>query len=92
MTTKTNGPEPIGPTEHLETADYWKGLYFDAIEESKELLAGRDELRMLRTQRQRVHELIVGARVAITGEPSDMDMACDILDQAVALLDGADGG
>jgi hypothetical protein len=57
MTTETNGPEPIGPTEHLETAAYWKGLYFDAVEESRVLLAERDELRTLRAQRQAALDL-----------------------------------
>lgn len=28
--------EPIGPTEHLETVDYWKGLYLTAIEVGQE--------------------------------------------------------
>jgi hypothetical protein len=36
--------QAIGPTEHLQTADYWRGLYCDAIAVGQETL-------------DRVHEL-----------------------------------
>jgi len=78
VTTVPAGPEPIGPTEHLETVEYWKGLYFDAVDESRELLAERDELRALRAQRQAVLDLL-------SGEMSGVDLiGARRLDESVA--------
>jgi hypothetical protein len=30
--------EPSGPTEHLQTVDYWKGLYLDTVKYGQELI------------------------------------------------------
>jgi hypothetical protein len=37
--------EPIGPTDHLNTVEYWKGLYLDAIVVAKEMLDAERERR-----------------------------------------------
>lgn len=43
--------KPIGPTAHLETVDYWKGLYLDAV------AVGQEALDALRATRKRLAPL-----------------------------------
>lgn len=31
------GTQPTGPTDHLDTVEYWKGLYFEAIKVGQEM-------------------------------------------------------
>ncbi|MDE1904903.1 MAG: hypothetical protein KGH75_00450 [Rhodospirillales bacterium] len=51
MAEEPSGPRPIGPTDHLDTVEFWRENYSDAITVGQELLAARDaELASLRTQ------------------------------------------
>jgi hypothetical protein len=50
-------PRPTGPTEHLETAEYWRELYSSAIAEGQENLAALVGLRAQRDALQANLEL-----------------------------------
>lgn len=42
--------QPSGPTEHLETVEYWKGLYLDAVAVGQEWQPVIEAARRLRVE------------------------------------------
>jgi len=57
---------PIGPTEHLETVDYWKGLYLDAVKVGQEKLNQlRAELSDVRNERVALQRELAGVTGAL---------------------------
>src|SRR5882724_3648138 len=76
--------QPAGPTEHLDTVDYWKGLYLTAVEVGQENLNQlRAELSDVRNERVALRTQLDAAQLPPAGPVGDLpDAAVEAAHQA----------